>query len=121
MANELTINLTTISYVKGTIGINIAPAPAPATVTVTGTHTVHDQLVLSTSDSNITKGNIGTIGWIYVKNLDTTNNIIIGTDGSLYPLLFKPGEYGVFRWNGAAFHAKAVAGTPIIEYMIIED
>src|SRR6266545_5690267 len=121
MANELTVSIPSIAYLKGTIAINISPSPSPLTVSATGIHSIHDTVALSTSDASLSKGTITTIGWVYVKNLDVTNNILIGSDGTLFPLMLKPGEYGVFRWNAAAFHAKSAAGTPQIEYCLIED
>jgi hypothetical protein len=121
MANELAVNLPSISFTKSTITVNVTPSPNPLLVTVNGVHSVHDQLAMSTSDASITKGNIGTIGYIYVKNLDATNTIQIGSDGTTYHIILKPGEYGVFRWNAAAFHAKCTAGTPSLEYMFLED
>ena len=121
MANELTVNIPSISFAKGTLSINITPSPSPLQVSVTGVHSVHDQIALTTTDSNISKGNIGTIGWVYVKNLDVTNQVQIGGDGTTYPITLNPGEYGTFRWNAAAFHAKCTAGTPSLEYMLIEN
>jgi hypothetical protein len=121
MANELTINLPTISYVKGTIAINIQPVPSPLTVNCTGLHSVHDTVALSTGDVVLSKGNITTIGYVYFKNLDVTNNIQISDDGTVYALALKPGENAYCRWNTAAIHAKAVAGTPQLEYAMFED
>jgi len=121
MANEITVNLSSISYTKGNVVINITPTPSPAVLSATGLHSVHDTLSLSTSDTTLSKGNIGTMGWIYLKNLDNTNNIQISDDGTVYAMMLKPGEYSWVRWNAAAIHAKATAGTPQLEYAIFED
>jgi hypothetical protein len=121
MANELNINLSSIGYLKGTVAVNISPVPSPLTVNCTGLHSVHDTVSLTTGDITLSKGNIGTIGYCYFKNLDVTNTVQISDDGTVYALAFKPGENGYFRWNAAAVHAKAVAGTPQLEYAMFED
>jgi hypothetical protein len=121
MANELTVNLASIGYLKGTVAINITPSPSPLVINVTGLHSVHDTVALTTSDLVLSKGNIVTIGLVYLKNLDLTNVIQISDDGTVYALSLKPGEYFYFRWNAAAVHAKSVAGSPQLEYAMIED
>jgi hypothetical protein len=121
MANELNINLSSIGYLKGTVAVNISPVPSPLTVNCTGLHSVHDTVALSTSNLQLSKGNITTIGYVYVKNLDVTNTVQISDDGTVYPLSFKPGENGYFRWNAAQINAKASAGTPQLEYALFED
>jgi hypothetical protein len=119
MANELTINLPTMTYVKDVYNDSILPGVI--SMTVNGRHAIHDNMTLSTSDSTLSKGNVGTIGFFYFRNRDITNNIQIGSDGTLFPLTLKPGEVALGRWNAAAIHAKAAVGTPSLEYWVIED
>jgi hypothetical protein len=121
MANELTINLSSIGYLKGTVAVNISPVPSPLTVNCTGLHSVHDTIALAVGDVTLSKGNIVTIGYCYFKNLDVTNTIQISDDGTVYALALKPGENAYCRWNTAAIHAKATAGTPQLEYAMFED
>jgi len=121
MANELTISFQNISFLKNSIAVNITNSVNPLTVTINGVHHVYDQVSLTTGDTVISKGAVGTIGFIWVKNVDATNNIQLSDDGTVYALMLKPGEYAYFRWNAAAFHAKATAGTPILQYAIFED
>jgi hypothetical protein len=122
MAAELRITLPTISYGKNAVSINIVPPVNPLLVDVAGENSMHDVLTLSTSNTAISKGNISSIGYVFFKNIDPTNNILIGSDGTTYPMMLKPGEYAFFRSNlsGALFQAKAAAGTPILEYSYIE-
>jgi hypothetical protein len=119
MANELTINLPSITYIKDPFSENLTPGILQ--VSVTGKQIAHGSIGLSTSDTTLTKGNVGTIGYIYFKNKDNTNNVTIGSDGTLFNLMLKPGEVAVVRWNAAAVHAKASVGTPVLEYWMIED
>jgi hypothetical protein len=120
MAQELRVNLPTVSFTKGTISINITPSPSPLVIDVAGENNMHDQVTLTTTFVSLNKGNITSIGWVYLKNLDLINNAQFGADGVLFPLLLKPGEFAAFRWNQAAVTAKSSAGTVNIEYMFIE-
>ena len=92
-----------------------------STIDVTGFNAIKATKQLSTSDYNFDKGNVGTIGRVFVLNLDTTNNVIVGADGTNYPIKIKPGSFFCGEWNAAAVHAKSSAGTPYIDYVIIED
>ena len=72
------------------------------------------KLTLSTTDTTVSKGNIGTIGRFYFKNLDITNTIQISDDGSVYPLALKPGEDAKGRWNAAASMQSECRNTEIL-------
>jgi hypothetical protein len=119
MANSITESLPSIVVTLDAITFNLAPGVL--TVSVAGVHHIYDELALSTSDTNLSKGNVATIGRFFAKNLDATNIIQIGSDGLLYPLSLKPGEWIIGRWNAVAFHAKSAAGTPKLLYLLIED
>jgi hypothetical protein len=126
MSNELSINLPTITYVKSPFNENLQPflanpTPGVLQVSVNGTQIVHGFVTLSTADAVLNKGNVSTIGWILFKSGVAIGNIQIGSDGTLYPLILKPGEGFICRWNAAAVHAKASSGTPQLEYWMVED
>jgi hypothetical protein len=118
MANEITINLSSITYVKDVYSDTITPGTLQ--ISVTGKHAIHDDVVLSTIDLSLAKGNIGTIGFFYVKNKDNTNNVLIGTDGTNFPFILIPGSAMFGYINGAALHAKSAAGAPLLEYYLVE-
>jgi hypothetical protein len=118
MANELIINLPSFTYIKSPFNENLAPGILQ--VTVTGKQISHGHIGLTTGDTTLNKGNIATYGFVYFKNWDTTNNVQIGSDGTLYPIILLPTEYSIMRWNAAAIHAKAFAGTPLLEYWAVE-
>lgn len=120
MAAELRITLPTISYLKGAITINVVPPVNPLLVDVAGENSMNDVVTLSTSNLSLSKGNITTIGYVFLKNLDATNLVLIGSDGTTYPYQLKAGEYAFFRWNLTAVQVKAGAGTPILQYSFIE-
>lgn len=117
MANELNIGATTITFNKSPNNITISPINL--SITVNGIHYIHDQVTLSTTDTNLNKGNIGTIGFVYLKNMDGTNSILVGADGVNYPITLAPGNW-MFVFSMAAVHVKSSAGTPNIEYLLIE-
>jgi hypothetical protein len=121
IANQVIENLPSISVTLDDITFQLTPGIL--TVTGSGGHHMLDEVTLSTSDTNLSKGNVGTIGRFFAKNLSATvgENILIGSDGTLYPIMLKPGEWISGRWNAAAFHAKAAAGTPKLKYMLVED
>ncbi len=118
MANELRLNLGNFSFTKGTAS---ASAPGQSLgVTVSGTHFIGNSQSIGTGDETLALGDVATNGYVFFKNTDPTNFIIIGADGSSYPIKLKPGEFAVMRWNGAAIHAKADTATCILQYTIIE-
>jgi hypothetical protein len=119
MANELTINLPTITYIKAPFSEMLAPGIL--NVNVTGKQVTHGSIATSTSDLTLNKGNVGTIGYCVFHNQDATNNITIGSDGTLFNLMLKPTEWSVVRWNATAIHVKASTSTPLLEYWIVED
>jgi hypothetical protein len=120
MANELTINLPAITYIKDPFNENLTPGIMQ--VTVTGKQITHGSVPIPTAANVVlNKGNIGTIGYVYFKNKDTTLAIQIGGDGTTYPLTLKAGEVALVRWNTASLNAKSASGSPVLEYWAVED
>lgn len=119
MANELNINLSTVTYVKDPFNENLAPGALA--VSVTGKQLVHGSVDLTTTDATLNKGNVGTIGYVFFRNKVGLTDILIGSDGTLYPLKLKTGEFALVRWNAAAMHAKMASGTGTLEYWAVED
>lgn len=88
---------------------------------VSGTSGIQNEISVGITDETLALGDITTIGWVYMKNLDPTNFIIVGSDGTLYPLKLKPGEPMFVRWNAAAIHVKANTAPCNMEYVLISD
>lgn len=76
---------------------------------------------IGTSDETLNLGDISTIGYCLFRNLDPTNYVSIGSDGTLYPIKLKAGEVAMVRWNAAAIHAKANTAICNLEYTLISD
>jgi len=117
MANEITINLPSITYVKDVY--NDTLAPGTINLSVTGKHAVHDNQALTTSNTALGKGNIGTIGFFYLKNKDSTINVLVSFGTTEYMTL-PPGGIALGVAGVATINAKGASGTPSIEYWIIE-
>lgn len=88
---------------------------------VSGTSGVQNVIAVGTSDETLALGDVATPGWLYMKNLDATNYITAGADGTLYNIKMKAGEPFFGRWNGAAIHVKANTATCNMEYLLIPD
>jgi len=117
MAGELRTN-GRLFFSKGGAVFDVS---ATASLAVTGFNAIKAVKQFSTSDYAFDKGNVATIGRVFIRNLDTSNAIIIGSDGTNYPIKIKPLSYGEFDWNAANVHGKSLAGTPYVEYTLIED
>lgn len=75
---------------------------------------------IGTTDETLDKGDVGTVGFLYAKNLDPTNYVDIGPDGTSYPIRLKAGEDCRTKWNGSAVHAKANTAACLLDYVLIE-
>ena len=74
----------------------------------------------TTGDTTVPLGAVGTIGWVFLHNLDATNFITAGSDGAVYPIKLLPGEALLTRFNGAAVHVKADTASCQYEFGIVE-
>lgn len=116
MANELKITIN-VNYEKSTEIVDLFESN---NVTVTGTEYWHGiQSVGFSGEEAVNVADIGTQGYVYAKNLDSTNYVTIGTTGALAVKL-KAGESNVWRTAGALY---ALANTAAcrVEFLIFEE
>lgn len=118
MASELQVQLS-ISFTKS--GASLSRVFPSTYFDVSGTAGVANVIAVGTSDETLALGDVGTNGWLYMKNLDATNYITAGADGTLYNIKMKAGEPFLGRWNGAAIHVKANTAQCNMEYLLIPD
>lgn len=118
MSAELLLQAS-IAFAKA--GARIDTTFAGAYFDVAGTAGIQNVAAIGTSDEVLPLGDISTIGWVYLKNLDATNYVTVGSDGILYPLKLKPGEFFLGRWNAAAIHVKANTAPCNLESIILPD
>lgn len=117
MANEFTASVT------GSFNKNSATDifSASNSVTISGSYFNSGIQLVGTVDEVIALIDIGTVGWVFFKNLDSTNFVTAGSDGSVYPIKLKAGEACLLRWNGAAVHVKADTAAVKLQYKLFED
>lgn len=118
MAQEVNVSVA-LNFSKA--GSTISKASGTIYFDVSGTAAIQNTIAVGTSDETLALGDITTIGWVYMKNLDATNYVSIGSDGTLYPNKLKPLEPMLVRWNAAAIHVKANTAPCNIEYVLISD
>lgn len=118
MSAELQIQLSA-KFNKG--GSKLEAIFDSAYFDVSGASGIKNVIAVGTSDETLALGDVGTNGWLYMKNLDATNFITAGADGTLYNIKMKAGEPFLGRWNGAAIHVKANTAQCNMEYLLIPD
>lgn len=117
MANEIRIN-GTLTYAKGNARASLAGS---GTFDQTGEHYVQTVADVGTTEEELDKGDIGTIGWVSFRNMDDTNYVEIGAATGEYTIKLDPLEYqGPMKWNGAGIFAKANTAPCQVEYLAIE-
>lgn len=85
MSNELNA-VASLNFNKG--GANLGVANQNAT-DISGSLYADVIRLVPTSPTVITFGNITGVGWFMVQNLDNTNYVDIGFDGSTWPIRLK--------------------------------
>jgi hypothetical protein len=81
---------------------------------------VNRSYALTTSPGNLDLGNIAAIGYILFYNADSTNNALIGSDGSIWQIIVPPLTFvGPILWSAAAINAKSSASTVRLQALIL--
>jgi len=88
-------------------------------ITMTGGDFTTGTQVLSVSEEALGAGSdLGTVGYVLIKNLDAAITIDVGLTGS-FPMQLLAQEFCLFRANGAIF-VVAASGTPSIQFWAFE-
>jgi hypothetical protein len=113
MANEIKL-ASSLQIKNGVFQYNHATSLAITQVNIGGGNPGLVQF--STTQEQITFGELSTPGLVLVQNMDSTNNIQLGNYVSsvFYPIVrLNPGESYVFRLHeSVVLYGKASAGTP---------
>jgi len=118
MADELTVT-TKVSFSKGGA---VVSRSFTDTVTITGDAFTHGVQSVGTSEEEIAQGaDVGTPGYVLIKNLDDTNYVEVGSTTGVYDIKLKAGEAALYRHNSATVYALADTGACLVEYIIFED
>ena len=119
MADELKATLT-VRYTKDSVS---AKTPgATISLDVTGEGIQSGVQSIDTSAEALGKGDIGTIGWVWLKNLDLTNYVELSVDSgtNMFGKL-NPGEETFLPIHTANIHAQANNNACRVQYMLIEE
>lgn len=119
MASELLLQ-GSLKFTKG--GASFEASFAAALFDVAGSAGNKQVQAIGITDEVLVLGDVSSIGYVALKNLDATNSIIVGSDGTLYPIILRPnGGWAIVEWNAAAIHAKANVAICNLEYTIISE
>jgi hypothetical protein len=86
-------------------------------VTISGTEVKSGIESVGTSNETITIP--ASPGYVFVKNLDSTNFIQLGPDSTNYFLKLLAGQWAIFPINGTALNAKANTAACNLEYIVV--
>ena len=116
MANELRIEAQ-LEYSKSGVKQNKHDSTYADVSGDSFTHVVQE---IGTSDELIVIGSdVATWGYVYLKNLDSTNYVEVGLTSS-YSIKLKAGEVAMFR-AAAALYAQANTAAVDLEIIVIEE
>lgn len=126
MANEIQYTWSlTVSKKSSNIPLVLNYGVSGKTATMTGTH-VHDtvQDIGTTHEAMVIPADVGTKGWGYLVNLDTTNYVEVGVDvaATFYPVVRVDADSEQpIRWaEGATLYARANTATVKLRFVVIE-
>jgi hypothetical protein len=90
--------------------------------TISGNAPIQHVQNITTGDTTIYLGDMTgtTPGYLFMRSLaSVTANIVLGGDGSSYPITVAPTGFGAIQWNATAIHAKTTTLSAQLEYMVI--
>lgn len=127
MANELNMTVTLTYTPTDSAGeqVKVAPPAFSNTVTMTGDdHTQGTQTIAAAEEAVLISADIGTTGYVLIKNTGSANAVEIGgvqvsAPQDAMPLSLKAGEFCLFRAS-EAIYAFSTTGTTV-QYWIFED
>lgn len=116
MANEISLSLSLTAQKNAAV----VTGTYSGTMTMAGDQFIGNVQIVGTSNEALVLGDVSTMGWIMVKNLDATNYVEVFLDSGNTqlvakllagePCLFKPGAVSVYaRANTAACNCLVVA------------
>ena len=118
MANELTLTASML-FEKGGVTPKITGSKQ---VTITGDAYTKGVQTVGTVEEELVQGaDLGTPGYVFIKNLDATNYVEIGATTGVYDIRLRAGEFALYRHNSATVFAKANTTACNVEYFFVED
>lgn len=132
MANEITVT-SSLYYANPLAGVTILPIgislnaygqQPTLTFNITGKNFAPGSLNASVGGVVVPTSNLTNLGWSMFINQDQTNFVqVIGNPGAVILAKMLPGEPALFRVDSSftSLTLKAGAGTPLVEYFILEN
>lgn len=122
MANEITLNVS-MAVVNAKLKASFAPGTLQVTQAAVGGH--FPIISVGTSDEAIDDGDVGTLGYVAFRNLDSTNYVDIGPDsgGAIVPMIrLEAGDVAIMRVKpGITMRAQANTAAVKLQMFLLED
>jgi hypothetical protein len=120
MANEAQVTAI-LTFAKGNIA-QFQRGTSAQNVNVSGTKFIHNVMTVPTTKTALALGSVGTPGYCYMRNQDSTNFVTIYPDNTGNAVIkLKAGECAVFRLGTTTPYALADTASVALEYYIVED
>ena len=117
MANEISI-ANTLRYSKSGV---TASHSSSFNADQTGDKYQAGVQIVGTTEESLDKGDIGTIGYIAFKNLDSTNFFQMGITTGVYSIKVLAGKGGLVPWNSSTTpYVKANTANVEVDFLMIE-
>lgn len=75
---------------------------------------------VGTTEEELDKGDVGTIGYLAIRNMDQSNFVQLGAATGAYSFEVPAGKGAVLPWKSANVFIKADTAAVEVEYLIIE-
>ena len=116
MANELTVSCS-VRFSKS--GREHDKAYGGLQIDVTGTNVICNTQTVGTSEEALVVGDVGTAGYMIIKNLDATNYVTLrASTGAADTVKLKAGEVAMYRLAANAPFAIANTAPCDVEYLL---
>lgn len=121
MANELKVNVGA-TLTNGSLKETFAPGTQSITQTTQGSHA--PTVSVGTSEEDLSVGDVGTLGWLFLTNLDSTNYVTYGpkSGGSMVAFgRIRAGESVALRLEpGITLRLQANTGACKVKVILLE-
>ena len=123
MANELKVTVSS-TLTNGNLKEVFTPGAIQVDQATIGSHA--PTVSVGTSEENLAVGDVSVLGWIFLRNLDTTNYVEWGASATTPTLAtigrLEAGEVAAFRMEpGVTLRWKADTATVKVKVLLLED
>jgi hypothetical protein len=116
MANEITIS----GSLRYALNRAVASLSTSYSANQTGDKYQSGVQTVGTSEEVLDKNDVGTIGYLGIRNADDTNFVQVGAIAANYSIKLLPGEGAIMPWKATNVYVKANVASCDMEYLMIE-